>query len=88
MTALEHVILGDAEKHVTFVKIKAVLLSSDAASAGNLVVGGAADRSLPVRVCNGCPRPGRRGARARRRAAAGQSARGLASRTPVTGCSN
>ena len=41
MTALERVILGDTNT-VTFVKIKAVLLSSDAASAGNLVVGGAA----------------------------------------------
>jgi hypothetical protein len=41
MTALERVILGDTNT-VTFVTIKAVLLSSDAESVGNLVVGGAA----------------------------------------------
>ncbi len=41
LAALQRWILGDTNT-VTFLKVKAVLLSSDAQSAGNLVVGGAA----------------------------------------------
>ena len=40
LTALEREVLGDTNT-VTLLSVKAVLLSSDAASAGNLVVGGA-----------------------------------------------
>ncbi len=74
LTALEREVLGDTNT-VTLLSVKAVLLSSDAASAGNLVVGGATIDPLSAPFGTATDEAV---VRARWPVGAGQSGRGLA----------